>query len=253
LTQRAVTNACVEVAVVHLPHLANFDEFGLMAAEPGVSMRYVSRPEELRAPDLVILPGSKATIPDLVWLNDRGLSERVRWLAAHGTPVLGICGGYQMLGRVVRDPEHLESECTNADGLALLPIETELGGAKRLVRTRGRGRADAAGVWAALSGVEVTGYEIHVGRTWGAQQNALFDLPTGRDGSISDDGLVAGTYLHGILEQAPPRHALLQALARARGFTFRPAPIASPDVYDQLADVLQATLQLPTTRVPTTL
>jgi adenosylcobyric acid synthase len=93
LSQLNVTDAFVDIAVVRLPHLANFDEFGALAAEPGVCVRYVSQPTELRAPDLVILPGSKTTIPDLLWLTKRGLADRIRWLAGHGTPVLGICGG----------------------------------------------------------------------------------------------------------------------------------------------------------------
>ena len=91
-------------------------------------LRWATEPHELRAPDLVILPGSKATIPDLRWLHERGIAERIRWLAAHGTPVLGICGGLQMLGSDVRDPDHGESEHVHARGLQLLPIETELSG-----------------------------------------------------------------------------------------------------------------------------
>jgi adenosylcobyric acid synthase len=109
----------------------HFDEFLALAAEPGVHLHWVTTLRELRAPDLVILPGSKATIPDLLWLRERGVAERIRWLAAHGTPVLGICGGYQMLGTAVRDPDGVELEHARAAGLQLLPVATELGGAKR--------------------------------------------------------------------------------------------------------------------------
>ncbi|HLZ31950.1 MAG TPA: cobyric acid synthase [Chloroflexota bacterium] len=252
LTQRSVPDARVEIAVVRLPHLANFDEFGLLAAEPGVSIRYVSAPEALRAPDLVIVPGTKATIPDLLWLHDRGLTGRLRWLVTHGTPVLGICGGYQMLGQVVRDPRHVESEHASAVGLGLLSIETELAGAdsKRLARTRGVVRPNAAGIWAGLSGVEVEGYEIHVGRTWGQMPDALLDLPTGPDGSVTPDGLVAGTYLHGIFEHAAARHALLRSLASRRGLCLGPVLPAQLDPYADLARVLADTVRLDTTRVP---
>jgi adenosylcobyric acid synthase len=248
LSQRAAGEALVEIAVVRVPHLANFDEFGLMAAEPGVSVRYVSRPTELRAPDLVILPGSKATVPDLLWLHERGLADRLRWLAGHGTPVLGICGGYQMLGRVVRDPEHIESASDSAEGLGLLPIETTLSGAKRVVRTRGRGSKTAHGLWAALQGVEVEGYEIHVGRSARAGSRHLLDLAEAPDGSISADGLVAGTYLHGIFELPAPRQALLRALTGARGFNPPPTPRPATDPYDRLATALAASLRLDTTR-----
>src|SRR5207244_6151953 len=132
LTQRHVTDAFVDIAVVRLPHLANFDEFGALAVEPGVQVRYVAQPVELRAPDLVILPGTKATIPDLLWLTERGLAYRIRWLAAHGTPIMGICGGYQMLGATVHDRDGLESDQRRAPGLRLLRVETGLATQKRL-------------------------------------------------------------------------------------------------------------------------
>jgi adenosylcobyric acid synthase len=244
LKQHGSANACLEIAVVRLPHLANFDEFGALAAEPDVAVRYVTSPQELRAPDLVVLPGSKATIPDLLWLRERGLAERLSWLAAHGTPLLGICGGYQMLGRVVRDPLRLESEHSSAPGLDLLAVETELGGTKRLVRTRGLGVATGDGLWAALRNVPVAGYEIHLGSTIGQGHQPLLDLPSGPDGAVTSDGMVAGTYLHGIFDEAQPRHALLHALARARGFSCSPAAAEQADPYDQLADVLSATLNL---------
>jgi adenosylcobyric acid synthase len=248
LTHRPATDACVEIAVINLPHLANFDEFGPLGAEAGVSVRYVSGPEGLRAPDLVILPGTKATIPDLLWLHERGLAGRLCWLVEHATPILGICGGYQMLGQVVRDPRRVESEYTSAVGLGVLPIETDLGDSKRLARTRGRVRANAPGIWAALRGVGVEGYEIHVGRSWGQTPDALLDLAEGPDGSITSDGLVAGTYVHGLFESAEPRHALLRALARARGFSTGPLLSTQMDPYAELASVLANTLRLDTTR-----
>jgi adenosylcobyric acid synthase len=246
LAERPAPAAAVELAVVQLPHLANFDEFSAFAVDPGVGLRYVSRPEELRAPDLVILPGSKATIPDLLWLHDRGLAGRVRWLAEHGTPVLGICGGYQMLGEFVTDPRRVESEHSLAVGLSLLPIRTELGSAKHLTRTHGRARAGLAGIWAALSGLAVEGYEMHMGCTTGSVHAALLDLDGGPEGAVSASGVVAGTYLHGIFERPEPRHALLGALASTRGFRWNPGPERKVDAYDALADVLAVAIDLPT-------
>jgi len=244
LIERPANGACVEIAVVRLPHLANFDEFAAFAAERGVAVRYVTRPEELRAPDLVVVPGSKATIADVRWLHERGLAARLRWLAEHRTPVLGICGGYQMLGESVTDPERVESTYPMADGLALLPVRTVLGGAKRLVRTSGRVCAGLPGIWSGLGGLAVDGYEIHIGRTSGPAQAALVDLDDGPDGRVSFDGTVAGTYVHGIFEQPEPRRALLAALARERGFTWRPAAAPAVDPYDALADVLAETIDL---------
>ncbi len=251
LTEHKPRAAWLEIAVVRLPHLANFDEFAALAAEPGVHLRWVTTPHELRAPDLVILPGSKVTIRDLLWLHEGGIAERVRWLATHGTPVLGICAGYQMLGNSVGDPDRVESEHTHAAGLQLLPIETELGGAKRLTRVHGRGHESVPGIWSALSGLSVEGYEIHVGRTSTLSRGLrpLFDLGAGHDGCVSDDGIVAGTYLHGILEQPDVRLAVLQALAFSRGFSWAPTQPSDVDPYDRLATVLGDVLQLEQTCV----
>jgi adenosylcobyric acid synthase len=249
LGESAVMDACVEIAVVRLPHIANFDEFSPLAAEPGLNLRYVTRPDELRAPDLVILPGTKATIPDLLWLHDRGLAERIRWLAQHATPVLGICGGYQMLGDTVLDPGRLESDIVREHGLGLLPLQTDLDGAKRLVRSHGRVRPGLPAIWSHLGGAEVEGYEIHVGRTWGPQDTPLLQLESGPDGYVKPDGSVAGTYVHGLFEQVEPRHALIRALAQTRGFQWSPASSTNVDAYDELARVLGQTVSLRSTRV----
>jgi adenosylcobyric acid synthase len=249
LGQSPGAGGCVEIAVVRLPHIANFDEFAAIAAETGVSLRYVTRADELRAPDLVILPGTKATIPDLLWLRERGLADRICWLARHRTPVLGICGGYQMLGEQVRDPAHLESEESAAAGLSLLSVTTEIGSEKRLVHTRGHVRAGLRGIWSSLGGVPVEGYEIHMGKTGGSIAPPLLDLESGPDGEIGPDGSIAGTYVHGIFESPEPRHALIRALARQRGFEWSPSRDLDSDPYDRLADVLAANLSLATTRL----
>ena len=249
LSQRNATDAFVDIAVVRLPHLANFDEFGALAAEPGVRVRYVSQPTELRAPDLVILPGTKTTIPDLLWLTERGLADRIRWLAGQGTPVLGICGGYQMLGTAVHDPDRLESDRRTARGLRLLPIETELAIEKRLVRTRGRILEHGVGVWSFLAGLPIDGYEIHAGRSRVLEVRPPFlELEAGAEGSVAVDAPVVGTHLHGVLEQPQPRHALIHALAASRGFTWDPG-VPAPDPFDALADVLEATVRLDGLRV----
>jgi adenosylcobyric acid synthase len=250
MTQRSGTAAVVEIAVVRLPHLANFDEFGPLAAEPGVHVRYESLPADLRAPDLVILPGTKATIPDLLWLTERGLAERIRWLAAHGTPVIGICGGYQMLGASVHDPAGVESDQRSARGLGLLPVKTELASEKRLRRTRGRILAHGWGMWSYLAGLPVDGYEIHMGRTRAlAGELPFVDLDSGPEGSASTNAAVVGTHLHGLFEQPEPRHALVRALAASRGFTWHPSAAPALDPFDALADVLEATLRLDGLRV----
>ena len=250
LTQRSGADAFVEIAVVRLPHLANFDEFGALAAEPGVHVRYVSRPDELRAPDLVVVPGTKTTIPDLLWLTERGLTERIRWLAGHGTPIIGICGGYQMLGTAVHDPHAVESDELSAAGLGLLAVETELATEKRLVRTRGQVLEHGFGVWSCLAGLSVEGYEIHAGRSRVLGENLPFiGLEAGPEGTVSAGAPVVGTHLHGVLERPEPRHALVRALAATRGFSWDSGDAPTPDPYDRLADVLEATLRIDKLRV----
>jgi adenosylcobyric acid synthase len=230
----ALAPSVVEICVVRLPHIANFDEFGGLAAERGVVLRYVTDPRDLRAPDLVIVPGTKATIPDLEWLHARGLAKRIRWLAEHATPVLGVCGGFQMLGRRVRDTLLVESTQRECDGLGFLPILTELASEKHLARVSGRFDACLSGVWRSLCGLPFDGYEIHMGRTSGPDDSVL---------TVSEDGMVAGTYIHGLFERAEPRAALLTALAAARGLTWQPgAP--SPEPYDVIADAIEANVSL---------
>jgi adenosylcobyric acid synthase len=246
LTPDAARADCaVEIAVVRLPHLANFDEFHLLAAEPGVRLTYVSRPQELRAPDLVILPGTKATIPDLVWLTSSGLADRVRWLAGHGTPVLGVCGGFQMLGQAVRDPLAIESKQVEAPGLGLLAVETELTGHKHLERVQGSFATRLPGIWQALSGIAIEGYEIHVGvtRRVGCEGVALLSVGGRHEGVVATSGGVAGTCVHGLFEQPVPCATMIASLAAARGYTWRSRADWS-DPYEALADTVEATVRL---------
>jgi adenosylcobyric acid synthase len=236
----------VEIAVVRLPHLANFDEFGLLGAETGVRLRFVGRPEELRTPDLVVLPGTKATIPDLMWLRANGLADRVCWLAGHGTPVLGICGGFQMLGRTLCDPLRIESAQREAVGLGLLAVNTELGAEKRLERVAGVFRSGLPGIWGALGGAHAEGYEIHMGRTLGAEEadQPLLTLSGGDEGLVRSDGIVAGSYVHGLFETQAPRAALLGALAATRGLAWQPQGSANPAGFDLIADAIERTVLL---------
>jgi adenosylcobyric acid synthase len=247
LFERHATGETVQIAVVRYPHLANFDEFGPLSRERGVEVVYATRREHLRAPDLVILPGSKATIADLQWLRERGLANRIGWLLEHDTPVLGICGGLQMLGQTIHDPHRTESTFTHADGLGLLPLHTQLTTDKRLIRTRGVARG-GPGIWQSLAGVPVQGYEIHTGRSHGHLEGApleppLLELEAGPDGLIARAGLVAGTYVHGLLESPAPRRALIRALAARRGLRWEPA-MTPPDTFNRLADALESSLRL---------
>ncbi|MSQ36273.1 MAG: cobyric acid synthase [Dehalococcoidia bacterium] len=205
-----------DVAVAHFARIANFDDLDPLAAEPGVRVRYVTRPEELGAPQLIVLPGTKATIADLAALRASGLADAIVERARMGTAVLGLCGGYQMLGAELHDPDGVEAaRGARVPGLGLLPVVTTFAAEKVTRQVRGVVRA-AAGPWGGATGGAVHGYEIHMGRTEplpGAGALAPLLALEGRpDGAVSGDGRIAGCYLHGLLHNDALRSALLHAL-----------------------------------------
>ena len=234
----------LRIAVARLPRIANFDELAPLARTAGVAVEYVDRPEQLADADLVVLPGTKATVADLTWLRERGLADAVIAARAAGTPVIGVCGGFQMLGRAVHDPDGVESDRRTTPGLGLLDHETTFVGEKRTVRARAR-LAATRGPLAAAAGAEVDAYEIHAGRTpIGPDAPIEILSPEAHpDGALSPDGLVLGTYLHGLFENDPVRRALVDYLRARRGLPpAEHAPGADP--YDRWADVLESSLDV---------
>lgn len=211
-------NAILDLAVIRLPRMSNFTDFTALEAVEGVAIRYVDRPSELGQPDLVILPGTKSTISDLLWLRTTGLEASVKKLVAAGCVVIGICGGYQMLGERITDPEGVETSVPGSSvrGMELLPTETVFEEEKHRTRVTGT-VPDAGGALCSLKGVQVEGYEIHMGRTdRKAGAAPLICLQNGTyDGC--QKGSVYGTYLHGFFDSAPCREAVLNSLARAKG------------------------------------
>lgn len=216
----------LEIAVVHLPYISNFDEFDGLEQEAGVRVRYIGPGRRLGRPDLVILPGSKSTVADLEVLRRSGLADAVREAASEGIPVLGICGGYQMLGRRIDDPEGVESDRPAVEGLGLLPVVTTFGSTKRTARVRVRlgasppHRGGLAGAWPEI---EAQGYEIHMGRSApGGPAWVRILERAGRScdepgGAASPDGMICGTSVHGLLEHPAVRRALLDGLWTRRG------------------------------------
>ncbi|MCH8990021.1 MAG: cobyric acid synthase, partial [Chloroflexi bacterium] len=174
----------LDVAVLQLPHIANFDDFDPLARHPGVGLRYVDSPAQLGRPDFVIIPGTKTTIPDLAWMNERGLSQAVKELHGSGAAVVGICGGYQMLGTKISDPDHIESSIAELDGLGLLPLSTVFQGSKETHRIKGT-VIEATGLLAGASGMPVSGYEIHMGRTVGEGFAAPFRIEDRADAAVT--------------------------------------------------------------------
>jgi adenosylcobyric acid synthase len=223
------------IVVVKLPHIANFDDFDPLAQDPSLTLRFVplSEPLPLEAA-LVILPGSKTTIADLEALRAAGWEADLRAYLRRGGRVLGICGGYQMLGRRLHDRAGLEGAAGSCDGLCLLDLETELTPEKRLVRTQGCHLA---------SGQAVAGYEIHIGRSSGPDcARPLLQLESGPDGASDASGQVMGCYLHGLFGADGFRAAFLQSLGlSASAFNYESEVEAG---LDALADHLEAHLDL---------
>lgn len=236
----------VDIAVIRLPRLSNFDDFDPLAAEAGVRVRYVERPEALGRPAAIILPGSKMTLDDLDWLRQTGLADQVVSLAQQQTAVVGICGGYQMMGQTLSDPDGVEAPAgTQASGLGLLPIETTFAGDKHTVQVQATLQADL-GPFATLKGTPIQGYEIHMGRSQPVTQTLSTLCEIGRspqshaDGVITPTGQIWGTYLHGLFDNDALRHAWLRSLGWQA-----PAQIFDRQLaYNRLADHVEAHLDM---------
>ena len=203
----------VRIGVVRLPHISNYTDFDSLEQEPSVDLTYFTAPEQIFDLDLVILPGSKNTLNDLRYLQNQGIAEAIISFHAKGGTVVGICGGYQMLGRKVLDPLGVESDLQELAGLGLLDMETELLGEK--VTTQVKARL----LWSELADpeAEVRGYEIHMGqsRVIGPCTSLLEIVERNgrpvqvKDGLVSNDGRVWGSYVHGLFDNDELRHRVI--------------------------------------------
>jgi adenosylcobyric acid synthase len=243
----------LDVVVVRLPRISNHDDVAPLEHEPGVDVRFVDRPEDVAAADLAILPGSKSTVADLAWLRRSGLSEALVARALRGQPVLGLCGGCQMLGEGVWDPHGVESSTPFVAGLGLLPLETRFVAQKTTAQVRAR--AASASFLAAPEDGALEGYEIHMGqvtrRDPGAPACLVLEARNGAavelaDGAVSPDGHVVGTLVHGLFENPPVRARLVAALHARRGSSAPAAPATTAGAtwsrsaeYDRVADALE--------------
>jgi len=217
----------INIAVIRLPHISNFTDFNPLIRETAVSLHYLARPRLLTGYDLLLLPGCKNVRSDLDWLREVGWGEQIGTYHQRGGKIGGICGGYQMLGGIIHDPQGIEGNPGDTPGLGLLDVETILCSDKTLTRT--------AGTWAA-TGQRVDGYEIHMGRTRprGAPSPVLritsrnAQAVDDTDGQRSSDGHLWGTYLHGLFDEIDFRHHFLRKLR--------------PDLADELGDLTAETL-----------
>ena len=233
----------IDVAVIRFPRISNFTDMQALSMERDVSVRYVTKPSELGEPDVILLPGTKNTIQDLLWLRESGLEAAVLRLSAAGTPVLGVCGGYQMLGEQLCDPAGEESgtPCT-LRGLGLLPTTTVFGTEKHLTQTA------ACVTTEPFAGAKLTGYEIHAGRTevWGSAFCILADGTP--EGCVQDS--VFGTYLHGLFDTGELTEKLTAFLCKRKGIDPAGAELIPMEQYrqqqfDLLADGVRAALDMP--------
>ncbi len=245
--EAAGTKALLDIAVIRLPHISNFTDFNALERYEGVSLRYVKDPEELKMPDLVILPGTKNTMGDLLWLRQNGLEAAVLKLYAEKVPIIGICGGYQMLGKSLSDPQGIE-QGGNLRGMGLLDAETVFTAEKT------RTRVDAVvepiqGFFSPLSGADFSGYEIHMGKT--KSQNPPFSALTGgetsHEGGVS--GRVFGSYVHGLFDGGSLAFKLIRLLFENKGLSLENvAPLSFEEhknhEYDRLADALRQNLSM---------
>lgn len=240
--------AGLQVAVVRLPRISNFTDFNTLERLAGVEVYYVSSLQELGVPDLVILPGSKSTMDDMAWLRSCGLEAAILKLAEAGVPVMGICGGFQLLGEQITDECGAEG-IGSIRGMGLLPVRTRFAAEKVRSRISGVVQADT-GLLSGCRGLRVSGYEIHMGLTepdGDCGQAILLD-----DGScgglISRDGLVFGTYLHGIFDSGTLAGEMLGRLAAKKGITLssdgQDWAAYKESQYDKLADLIRRSLDM---------
>ncbi|MEM7132433.1 MAG: cobyric acid synthase [Chloroflexota bacterium] len=236
------TNSNIDIVVIHLPHIANFDEFDALKAEPGVQVRFVASAAELGTPHAILIPGSKVTLADLAWMRERKLDMPILAAAAQGVVVVGICGGYQILGRTLADPFGMEGPPNkHVGGLGLLPVYTELNQSKQTHQAQLRLR----------HGEIVHGYEIHVGDTTYFDSIEPFGTIIRRgsqpveiaDGASTNDGKIWGTYLHGIFENDEFRRNWLQSLGW-EGTPYSMQQIREQE-YDRLADAVEERIGWP--------
>jgi len=249
----------LDIAVIRLPRISNFTDFDPLATERDVLLRYVERVEELDVPDALIIPGTKNTSADLIFLQQSGLAKALKRLCAAGTPVVGICGGYQMLGRELFDPDGTESnDLRHLEALGLLPLSTTF--CKPKITRQVKARLSAHRGWGEMAGIELQGYEIRHGQSEASAEAAALPhiaVSAGSPGEGSIIGLAAadcpafGTYLHNIFHNDSFRRHWLNTLRARRGLPLR--EVAEDTVstakrrernYDYLAEMLRRHLDM---------
>lgn len=238
----------IDVAVIHLPHISNFTDFTVFERMEGVSLRYVRQPGMLGDPDLILLPGTKNTMDDCQWLRESGLEALILRQAEKKTPIIGICGGFQLLGKVLEDPCNVEHGGTMR-GMGLLDTRTVF--SEKKTRTQICGRVEqGCGLWSGWEGREVTGYEIHMGVTenLGACREIIC-LADGRTDALgNEEGTVMGSYLHGIFDTEGFAESMMRELMARKGMDYGnwsfDLAAHKEQEYDKLADLVRRSFDM---------
>ncbi len=228
----------IDIAVIHLPHISNYTDFDVFLQYNDISVRYVSNCNELGEPDMIVVPGTKSTISDMRWLREIGLEAAIK-KAVGKVPIFGICGGYQMLGKKIADPDNSEGG-GEIEGMGLLKTSTVFSAEKHQTQTSGR-FMQIGGMLSALSGLNFTGYEIHMGETTGSADR-LLDC----GGAYSDS--VYGCYIHGIFDEPQVSEAVVRTLYERKGLHFDGTGIDrkayKEKQFDILADEVRTALDM---------
>ncbi len=248
-------DADIRIAVIRTPKISNFTDFDSLAGEEDTTLIYAHKPEELEDADLILLPGSKNTTEDMLFMENSGMAEALRKCRLSGKPIIGICGGYQMLGEEILDPHHTESEFDGVKGLAFLPMKTTFEESKLTSQVEAE-CSSFRFLDREIPGSGLLGYEIHMGQT-------EFRMPTGQplvirkragvetalqEGLVSEDGQVFGTYIHGIFDNDDFRRGILNAVRLKKGLPAlenrRNVRAEKQQSYERLAAVVRESLDM---------
>ncbi len=240
----------VDIVVIRLPRISNFDDFDLIKIEPDISLRYVDNPLDIGTPNAIILPGTKSTIDDLMWLRDQHLDTAITKYAKNGGVVVGICGGYQILGSKLYDPFNIESNMQEANGLNLLNIETTFAKIKDTYQVKAMPFHNNPFLENS-NDISLEGYEIHMGNTRRCDVDSLLKIVERNqqeveivDGAISKNGKVWGTYIHGIFHNHKFKINWLRSIGWKRPEDYKSGNLLE-ETFDQVANQIRISLDIP--------
>jgi adenosylcobyric acid synthase len=235
----------IRVSVIRINHMSNFTDLDALSVYDDVSVKYVTKAEELGNEDIIIIPGSKSTIDDLKEIKDKGIAEKIVRLAKKGTIIFGICGGYQMLGQKISDPDKIESSLLEIPGIGLLDMETVMKTDKRTVQYEGEVVVDG-GYLEGTKGMTVKGYEIHQGITNGNEGNVFLQGNGCINGAFKDN--IIGTYIHGIFDNSDFTRKFLNNIRKSKGLDEIKDSINFQEFkereFDKLADIVRENLDM---------